>query len=168
MKIHLLPVQILMCSVSWEIFYSFFVCFWLCNQFKRKNINIWYEMGDNFDFFSWSPYLKNFFIQKVKAHVPFSSHHINLIDGKQGFFERKRKYKEIVSTILPNLSPMLLTSFKMNFISIPSLLCHLQEVLMSNELVLMVKAKGKKILNNPPSVLFYIQYSRVLRVALVP
>lgn len=74
-------------------------------------------------FFSWSPSLKNSFIQKVKAHVPLSSHHINLIEGKQGFFERKRKYKETISTILPNLSPMLLTSSKMNFISISYLAC---------------------------------------------
>lgn len=43
------------------------------------------------------------------------------MDGKQGFFERKRKYEETVSTIPPNLSPMLLTSSKMNFISIPCL-----------------------------------------------
>lgn len=78
------------------------------------------------------------------------------MDGKQGFFERERKYEETVSTIPPNLSPMLLTSSKMNFISIPSLVWPLQQVLMSNELVLMVKAKGRKIRNNPPPALFHI------------
>lgn len=117
-------------------------------------------------FFFLKFFLKNSLIQKVKMHVPFSSHHINLMDGKQGFFERKRKYEETVSTIPPNLSPMLLTSSKMNFISIPSLVWPLQQVLMSNELGLMVKAKGRKILNNPPPALFHIQQSRTMRVGL--
>lgn len=39
-----------------------------------------------------------------------------------------------MSTIPPNLSQMLLTSSKINFISIPSLECPLQEILMRNEL----------------------------------
>lgn len=124
-------------------------------------------MGENFDFFLevilWRT---NSFIWKVKAHIPFSSHHINLIDGKQDLFERKRKYKETVSTVSPDLSPMLLTSSKMNFICIPNLVCPLQEVLTNNDLVLMMKARGRKILDNPPPS--YIQLSMILRVAFGP
>lgn len=112
-------------------------------------------MVENFNFFIKSFFEELLYPESQNTNT-FSSHHINLIDEKQSFFERKRKYKETVSTILPNLSPMLPTSSKMNFSPIPSLVCPLQEVLMSKELLLRVKAKGKKILNSPPPALFHM------------
>lgn len=107
-----------------------------------------------------------FYSESQNSHTIFC-HHINLMDGKQGFFERKRKYEKTVSTIPPNLSPVLLTSSKMNFFSIPCLVWPLQQVLMSNELVLWWKPNEEKFWIIHHLHLFHIQSPRIMKVELV-